>query len=396
MDDIEDAFDNTEDCDDCVVYVVAHGGVADDGEPYVSCDGDLVYQSEFEDMASENPDTEYKWIFDCCHSGSFIESLSKLDNSRKVITASDKCQTSYGDIDDNDFIDPPPNHPDPNPDDEGGEFTSGFVEDLWDIWYDDPNIDIVELLDKAFESACEKDVCALNGITDPQVWEREPEDNTAPKNHITTPGDGDNVESPLLLEGYATDFGGTGIVLLDFLIEWDSGFYEGDELLIDPPSAYVEYTLGPVDLSNFIEPGENIKFTTYATDDADNTGEDSVTVTWILEEEDNTPPVTEKIIGEPNEEGGYIIWPYTPITLIATDPEPGSGVNYIYYEIAWDNNGDGIWDQLFEETVYEDTAEIYLDEYGIFWGEIELRWYAVDNAGNAENMHYQRHLVMEY
>ena len=49
----------------------------------------------------------YKWVFDCCHSGSFIESLSKLNNSRKIITASDKCQTAWGDIDDNDFKDPP-------------------------------------------------------------------------------------------------------------------------------------------------------------------------------------------------------------------------------------------------------------------------------------------------
>lgn len=234
-------------------------------------------------------------------------------------------------------------------------------------------------MDLAFESACEKDVCALNGITEPQVWEREEEDTTEPNNHITTPDDGDIVESPLTVEGYATDFGGSGVVLLDYMLEWAGGSYDGEEYVVDPPSTYVEYELGPIDLEDFIEPGDWITITIYATDDAENTGTDSVTVTWG-EGEDTTPPVTEKTIGGPNEEGGYIIWPHTPIWLNAEDPEPGSGVNYIYYEIAWDPEEDGVWDYVFEEIVYDTSVEIQLQYWEIYYGLVELRWYAVDNV----------------
>ena len=387
--DIEDAFDNTSDCDDCVVYVVAHGGVAADGEPYVSCNGENVWESEFDDMVSENPDTEYKFVFDCCHSGSFIESLSKQNNTRKIITASDKCQTAWGDIDDEDFVDPPPEHPDPNGDtDEGGEFSSGFAEDLWEEWLKNPNIDIVKLLDKAYESACAKDVCALNGITDPQVWERVEEDTENPKVTITGPEDGENVDSPINVIGYATDYGGSGIAELDYKLEWDGGSYEGGSIYFDPPLGNTGFKLGPINLGGYIEPGDWISITIYAIDDFDNIGSDKVTVTWVEEEEDTIPPVTIKEVGQPNEEDGFIIWPNTPITLIATD-EGGSGVQAIYLEV-WHEGviRDTDW---YKVTMVEFTPS----DFQIYWGLMELYWYAIDNAENVEDMHYQKHIVME-
>jgi hypothetical protein len=70
-----------------------------------------------------------------------------------------------------------------------------------------------------------------------------------------------------------------------------------------------------------------------------------------------------------------------------------SGVKYIYYEIAWDTNEDGIWDELFHETIYNSYVEIQTLMYGIEFGIIELRWYAVDNADNVEEMHNQQHLL---
>lgn len=121
---------------------------------------------------------------------------------------------------------------------------------------------------------------------------------------------------------------------------------------------------------------------------------DTATV-YVTAEEDVTPPVTTKVVGQPSSECGYMIWPYTPIWLEATDPEPSSGIQYIYYEIAWDNNGDGIWDLVFENVVYQDVAEIHMQDFGVYYGEIELRWYAVDNSDNVEDMNYQQHLVME-
>ena len=176
-------------------------------------------------------------------------------------------------------------------------------------------------------------------------------------------------------------------------LDWDSGFYEGGELIIDPPENSIDYSLGPLDLNPYIDPDDWITITIYAIDAAGNIGEDSVTVTWIEEEEDNIPPVTEKTIGEPNQEGGFVIFPMTPIWLDATDEE-GSGVEYIYYEIAWDSTGDAIYDETFSETIYGSHVEIHMEFWGIFYGMIELRWYAVDNAGNQEMMHYQEHLVM--
>ena len=126
----------------------------------------------------------------------------------------------------------------------------------------------------------------------------------------------------------------------------------------------------------------------YATDAAGNTGEDSVTVTWIEEEEDTIPPVTEKTIGDPQWEDGYTVASYTPIWFEATDPEPGSGVDYIHYEV-WQG---GIL--MGSEDIPGDTAEMTFGMYGVIYGIAELRWYAVDNAENAEDMHYQEHFIL--
>jgi len=222
----------------------------------------------------------------------------------------------------------------------------------------------------------------------------EPDDNKTPENNIQQPKDNSQVSSPLTVYGTANDgVDGSGIATLDYKFEWNGGSYDGEEYTIDPPENSISYEIGPFYLENYIDPNDWIQITTYAIDAAGNIGEDSVTVTWIKEEEDTIPPVTIKTVGEPNEEGGYVIFPMTPIWLDATD-EGGSGVEYIYYEIAWDSNEDGIYDETFSETVYDSHVEIHMEFWGIFYGMIELRWYAVDNADNEETMHYQEHLVI--
>ena len=112
----------------------------------------------------------------------------------------------------------------------------------------------------------------------------------------------------------------------------------------------------------------------------------------VDEQQDTTPPVTVKTVGQPNEEDGYLIWPFTPITLTATDDM--SGVHYIHYEIWWDTDEDSIIDtQMASEDIYEDTCVFHMDMYGIFFGLVEFRWYAMDNAGNKEVTHIQQHFV---
>jgi len=384
--DLEDAFDEV-DCDDTVVYICGHGGTDASGEPYVNCGGDKVTEDELCDMAEEHPDTEYKWIIQSCHSGNFMESLKELDNSAKIITSCRGDECSWSDWD-----------PawDTNPDDKGSEFTSGLIEDLWDEWYKNPSIDIVQLLDNAFVSAVEKDACADERAGEfretPQLWERPETDETPPNNNIVDPEDGEDVSNPVTVTGLATDVG-SGIAELDYKLEWDGGSYEGGSLFIDPPENFVQYLLGPIELLYYILPGDWITITIYAIDAADNVGSDSITVTWVEEPEDDTPPVTEKTVGEPNDDGGYMIWAETPIMLDATDDM--SGVQYIHYEIWWDNDGDYIVDELVaDETIFDDSAVFMAGQYGIFYNLIELRWFAVDNADNVEEMHSQEHYVV--
>lgn len=220
----------------------------------------------------------------------------------------------------------------------------------------------------------------------------EDQDGDPPENKIDEPPQGAEVSSPIIVVGHADDGpDGSGVALLDYSLEWDGGSYDGGDYPIDPPQTHVDYNLGPINIEYFIDPGDWITITTYATDAQGNTGEDSVTVTYV-EDEDTTPPVTKKTIGEPNEDGGYVIWPFTPITFDATDDD--SGVNNIYYEVWWDTDGDEIVDALMgSETVYDDSLTFSVDMWGILIGIIELRWYATDNAGNQEVMHFQEHYV---
>ena len=46
------------------------------------------------------------------------------------------------------------------------------------------------------------------------------------------------------------------------------------------------------------------------------------------------------------------------------------------------------------EDIPGDTVEMTFGMYGVLTGIAELRWYAVDNAENVENMHYQGHFVL--
>jgi hypothetical protein len=231
-----------------------------------------------------------------------------------------------------------------------------------------------------------------SGIECPCKCCPEENDTEKPKVNITSPPNGSTVQNKISVNGIITDYGGSGVTELDYRFEWEGGSSNGNSYYIDPPVEYTEFELGPLYLDNYLDPDDDwFKITIYATDTAGNMGQDSITVHPEVEE-DETPPVTVKTIGQPQEEGGYIIWPHTPITFTATDSE--SGVNYIYYEVWWDSNGDEIVDTLMgSEKIYEDSLTFSVNMWGVLIGIIELRWYAVDNVGNTENMHYQEHYV---
>ena len=224
----------------------------------------------------------------------------------------------------------------------------------------------------------------------------EEQDNKKPVVTPTSPSNNTEIpfSQPVTIVGYATD-DLSGVVELDYLLTWDGGSFDGNSVSINPPSLYVQFSLPPIIPGDYVDlDDEYLTIMIFATDLAGNTGSASLTILRDDGQDDTTPPVTEKIIGEPNEDGGYSIWPITPIIFEATDDI--SGVNYIHYDIWWDSDGDMFVDtQMASETIYSDTATFSVVEYGIDYGLIELKWYAVDNANNYEDINIQEHFVVE-
>jgi|GEM_PF-855042 len=173
VDALENAIENMveKEVNDLSIYIVTHGG----SDVLVMGDTRMTAQ-EFKEMLNDFPDVTFKIIIDACHSGSFIDDLKGLSNVAIVLTATDADHSSYGDIDDDG---------DPNPEDTGGEWTSGFLEDLieytsnYDIWsyiistaYEYQVSEKVVLYWYAWESACEKDYAKELELSNPQ---RSPE-----------------------------------------------------------------------------------------------------------------------------------------------------------------------------------------------------------------------------
>ncbi|MCD6448687.1 MAG: PQQ-binding-like beta-propeller repeat protein, partial [Thermoplasmata archaeon] len=118
---------------------------------------------------------------------------------------------------------------------------------------------------------------------------------------------------------------------------------------------------------------------------------------------DTKAPQTVKQVLSKDE---YNITSLTNIWLNATDDgNCSSGVKYLHYEIRHDTDDDGTVDIMVEsKTIYDNDIEdvnslsgeisilIHLTNLGIN----EIRWYAEDNVGNRESMHFQEHNVIVY
>jgi hypothetical protein len=184
------------------------------------------------------------------------------------------------------------------------------------------------------------------------------EDETPPTVTILTPADGDYVTNPVEFTGEATD-SGSGIVELDFLLEWPGNSYSGDPLLIDPPKTIAYFSLGPF---NFNPNVEYYKMTIYAKDASDNVGSDSVVVYPEVENQDTTPPITTAAF-DPE---------LRIVTLTAIDPphgdDPVSGVCATYYFI---DEGD--------------TVE-YFEPFLLPEGTHAVSFWSVDCANNVEEV----------
>jgi hypothetical protein len=166
-----------EPCQTVFLYIVGHGAkIGDHG--FVSVGPGVLGEPVLDDWLEEfKPGVHVIVIIDACHSGAFINGLKPFADI--IITSCGADDQARGDIDpkDEDGEDL-----DKNPEDIGGEFTSGFIED-WDEIMDDPakkaqvkaraqsnNENFWQaLVAECWITAVEKDAAAAMGKTSPQL-----------------------------------------------------------------------------------------------------------------------------------------------------------------------------------------------------------------------------------
>lgn len=153
---------------DISIYIVTHGNT-----DVLVMGNSTMTSTEFANMLSGFPSVTFKVIIDACKSGSFVDDLSALSNVAIVVTATDSEKSSYGDID---------GPGDPNPGDTGGEWTSGFLEDLEENTTSEEWGNILEwasifgvspkviLYSDSFDSAWLKDYARILGLSNPQRY----------------------------------------------------------------------------------------------------------------------------------------------------------------------------------------------------------------------------------
>lgn len=170
---------------DIFIYYTGHGDrIA--GRGYQSA---ILYKdtkisgNQFAEMLANFSGVHFKVAIDACYSGAFIAPLRELSSVDIVLTSASDREPAKGDVDtDND----------PNPDDRGGEYSSGLFEDLEEIRNSPERQaeardfaiaeglpDFVGWLMLAEQSAREKDAAAALNVTHPQVYVRSLPPNTA-------------------------------------------------------------------------------------------------------------------------------------------------------------------------------------------------------------------------
>jgi len=159
--------------DTLVVFVTGHGQGKESDKGGV---GGHVSESWLKAILRDfDPAVHIVVIIESCFSGDFIDSVSKVADI--IITSTNNDLPSYGAELGNHVLD---GVDDPNPDDKGGEFSSGFIEGWRDIITDPSKLDEArrraessgtgiweEVAAMSFVAALEKDAGYLNGKTLP-------------------------------------------------------------------------------------------------------------------------------------------------------------------------------------------------------------------------------------
>jgi hypothetical protein len=115
------------------IYIIAHGNV-----DYVRLGGQSFTANQFKNKMAEFPDVIFNFILGSCHSGSFIDNLSTLDNVCAVETA---CASDEGAYPDYDVWG---STSDVNPSDTGSEFTSSIIEAMAEIVSDSAKMSSIQ------------------------------------------------------------------------------------------------------------------------------------------------------------------------------------------------------------------------------------------------------------
>ncbi len=220
------------------VYITGHGGVTDDGFGSV---GPVFEHLLKDELARFDPGVHIIVVLQGCKSGSFIDTLRGVADV--TVSATDATTSSYADIDTDD---------DPNPEDRGSEFTSGFVED-WNQLRADPaarqRIEAraaragtnfwEELAAEAFLTAVEKDAAFARGWEFPLVGRGGPETRPTPTATPTITPTPSATPTPT---GTPTALEVFGRWLVEVLVENDAANH--DEF-IDMPEEIVLEVTGP-------------------------------------------------------------------------------------------------------------------------------------------------------
>jgi len=115
------------------IYIIAHGDVN-----YVKLGGQWFSATQFKNKMAAYPDVIFNFILGSCHSGSFIDDLSTLDNVCAVETA---CASDEGATPD---IDAHGSTNDVNPSDVGSEFTSSIIQAMYEITQDSAKMSSIQ------------------------------------------------------------------------------------------------------------------------------------------------------------------------------------------------------------------------------------------------------------
>jgi len=115
------------------IYIIAHGNV-----DVIRLGGQYFFASQFRNKMAAHPGIIFNFILGSCHSGSFIDNLSSLDNVCVVETACSSDEGAYADKDVlgsfNDF----------NPLDVGSEWTSSLIAAMFNITQDSTKMDKIK------------------------------------------------------------------------------------------------------------------------------------------------------------------------------------------------------------------------------------------------------------